>query len=128
MQTVHRPQQVIDGTGLRHVSLSDKYTATSGTVFISGIEALVRLMLDQRRLDRARGLNTAAFVLSLIHISTGWIGDLQSVRPDRPFFLYLAFGATHAPHQAPGEYLARWRGRFDDGYDEARDRLSLIHI
>jgi hypothetical protein len=62
MQTAHRPQQVIDGTGLRHVSLSDKYTATSGTVFISGIEALVRLMLDQRRLDRARGLNTAAFV------------------------------------------------------------------
>ncbi|MGH9046718.1 MAG: indolepyruvate ferredoxin oxidoreductase family protein, partial [Acidimicrobiales bacterium] len=47
---------------LREVALSDKYTATSGTVFISGIEALVRLTLDQRRLDRARGLNTAAFV------------------------------------------------------------------
>ena len=47
--------------------------------------------------------------------------DLQSVRPDRPFFLYLAFGATHAPHQAPAEYLDRWRGRFDEGYDVARD-------
>ena len=58
----------------------------------------------------------------IVDRATGWIGDLQSVRPDRPFFLYLTFGATHAPHQAPGEYLARWRGRFDDGYDEARDR------
>src|SRR5690606_39791590 len=33
-----------------------------------------------------------------------------------------AFGATHAPHQAPAEYLERWRGRFDDGYDAARER------
>ncbi|MEA3057148.1 MAG: hypothetical protein QOD30_2580 [Actinomycetota bacterium] len=58
----------------------------------------------------------------IVDEATGWIGDLQSVRPDRPFFLYLAFGATHAPHQAPLEYRQRWRGRFDDGYDAARDR------
>ena len=51
-----------------------------------------------------------------------WIGDLKSVSPDRPFFLYLAFGATHAPHQAPADYLRRWRGRFDEGYDVARQR------
>jgi arylsulfatase A-like enzyme len=36
--------------------------------------------------------------------------------------LYLAFGATHAPHQAPTEYLQRWKGRFDNGYDVARQR------
>ena len=51
-----------------------------------------------------------------------WINDLRSVRPDRPFFLYLAFGATHAPHQAPQSYLDRWRGRFDEGYDVVRER------
>jgi len=58
----------------------------------------------------------------IVDRSTGWISDLQSVRPDRPFFLYLAFGATHAPHQAPASYRQRWRGRFDDGYDAARQR------
>jgi arylsulfatase len=58
----------------------------------------------------------------IVDKATGWIGDLQSIRPDRPFFLYLAFGATHAPHQAPVEYRQRWRGRFDDGYDVARQR------
>ncbi|HZQ88110.1 MAG TPA: arylsulfatase, partial [Acidimicrobiales bacterium] len=58
----------------------------------------------------------------IVDQATGWIGDLQSIRPDRPFFLYLAFGATHAPHQAPLDYRMRWRGKFDDGYDAARDR------
>ena len=58
----------------------------------------------------------------IVDKATGWIGDLQSIRPDRPFFLYLAFGATHAPHQAPLDYRMRWRGKFDDGYDEVRAR------
>lgn len=58
----------------------------------------------------------------IVDQSCGWIRDLVSVRPDRPFFLYLAFGAMHAPHQAPDDYLARWRGRFDEGYDVLRQR------
>ncbi len=64
----------------------------------------------------------------IVDRATGWIGDLQSIRPDRPFFLYLPFGATHAPHQAPAAYLARWRGRFDDGYDAARARWFARQI
>ena len=58
----------------------------------------------------------------LIDHAISFIHDSVSIRPDRPFFTYLAFGAMHAPHQAPPEYLARWRGRFDDGWDAARDR------
>ncbi|NLD76335.1 MAG: arylsulfatase [Acidimicrobiales bacterium] len=50
------------------------------------------------------------------------ISDSTAVRPDRPFFAYLPFGATHAPHQAPTEYLAKYRGRFDEGWDVARER------
>ena len=46
----------------------------------------------------------------------------MGVRPDRPFFMYLAFGATHAPHQAPAEYMAKYRGAFDEGWDVFRDR------
>jgi len=58
----------------------------------------------------------------LVDQSMGWIRDLKSVRPDRPFFLHLAFGATHAPHQSPKEYVEKYRGRFDDGWDVARER------
>ncbi|HRC48426.1 MAG TPA: arylsulfatase [Ilumatobacteraceae bacterium] len=50
------------------------------------------------------------------------IADSKGVRPDRPFFTYLAFGATHAPHQAPPEYLAKYRGRYDEGWDLVRER------
>lgn len=58
----------------------------------------------------------------LVDKSMGWIRDLRSVRPDRPFFLYLAFGAMHAPHQSPEPYRRKWRGKFDEGWDIARER------
>ncbi len=47
---------------MRAVSISDRYEATEGTVLLSGIEALVRLLLTQRDLDRARDLSTALFI------------------------------------------------------------------
>ena len=50
------------------------------------------------------------------------IGDSKGVRPDRPFFAYIPFGATHAPHQAPNEYLEKYRGKFDQGWDITRDQ------
>ena len=50
------------------------------------------------------------------------VSDSTGVRPDRPFFLYLPFGATHAPHQAPEAHLAKYRGRFDEGWDIVRRR------
>ena len=52
----------MDGGALQKVSLDDKYTLDSGRVFISGVQALVRLPLMQRDRDRARGLNTAGFI------------------------------------------------------------------
>ena len=51
-----------------------------------------------------------------------FIRESKSVRPDRPFFTYLAWGATHSPHQAPPEYLEKYRGRYDDGWDVVRQR------
>ncbi|QUR66767.1 arylsulfatase [Mycobacterium spongiae] len=50
------------------------------------------------------------------------VADSKGVRPDRPFFLYVPFGATHAPHQAPESYLAKYAGKYDDGWDAARQR------
>ena len=40
--------------------------------------------------------------------------------PEKPFFLYVAFGATHAPHQAPKQYIDKYRGKFDAGWDVVR--------
>ena len=52
----------------------------------------------------------------------GMIADSKGVRPDRPFFAYVPFGATHAPHQAPAAYLTKYRGAFDEGWDVMRER------
>ncbi|WP_298281282.1 arylsulfatase [uncultured Bradyrhizobium sp.] len=41
---------------------------------------------------------------------------------DKPFFLYVAFGATHAPHQAPKPYIDKYRGKFDAGWDVVRQQ------
>jgi len=58
----------------------------------------------------------------LVDQALAMVADSLGVRPDRPFLLYVPFGATHAPHQAPPEYLAKYRGRFDEGWDVIRDR------
>ncbi len=57
----------------------------------------------------------------IVDRSMGFIRDTKSLVPERPFFLYLAFGATHSPHQSPRNYLEKYRGRFDDGWDAARE-------
>jgi arylsulfatase len=51
-----------------------------------------------------------------------FIGDLRHVQPDQPYFLHLAFGACHSPHQAPARWRDHYRGRFDRGWDDWRER------
>ncbi|MFM8862381.1 MAG: arylsulfatase [Acidimicrobiia bacterium] len=81
------------------------------------------LVYDNHRIDppvtAAEGYHLSE---DLVDHAIGFVHDTASVRPDRPFFVYLAFGATHAPHQAPAEYLERHRGRYDEGWDVARER------
>ncbi|HKA31050.1 MAG TPA: arylsulfatase [Candidatus Binatia bacterium] len=50
------------------------------------------------------------------------VTDVRTADPDKPFLLYLALGACHAPHQAPREWIERYRGRFDEGWDAWRAR------
>ncbi|MGF1569769.1 MAG: arylsulfatase [Nodosilinea sp.] len=50
----------------------------------------------------------------------GWIKQAKTTAPDRPFFAYFAPGAVHAPHQPPADYVAKYRGQFDQGWDKLR--------
>lgn len=58
----------------------------------------------------------------LVDKAVEFLHDSLSIRPDRPFFMYVALGATHAPHQAPQRFLDKYRGRFDEGWDVLRRR------
>ncbi len=52
-----------------------------------------------------------------------WVRQQKVLTPDKPFFLYFAPGATHAPHHVPQQWAERYRGRFDDGWDVLRERI-----
>ncbi len=58
----------------------------------------------------------------LVDQAVSMIANQQSGIPEKPFFLYLAFGATHSAHQAPDEYLEKYRGKFDQGWDQEREK------
>ncbi|TFD32704.1 arylsulfatase [Cryobacterium cryoconiti] len=52
-----------------------------------------------------------------------FIKDSKVLAPEKPFFLYYAPGAAHAPHHAPKEWSDRYAGKFDDGYEVLRERI-----
>jgi arylsulfatase A-like enzyme len=57
----------------------------------------------------------------LVDHAVDWVRAQHTLTPDRPFFGYLALGATHAPFHVPEDWIARCRGRFDAGWDVARE-------
>jgi arylsulfatase A-like enzyme len=59
----------------------------------------------------------------LVDRAIEFVSDLRAVDASRPYFLYFATGACHSPHQAPSEWIERYRGAFDDGWDQLRDRV-----
>lgn len=51
----------------------------------------------------------------------GWMNTQQSLTPDKPFYMYFATGATHAPHHAPKSYSEKYKGKFSQGWDKLRE-------
>ncbi len=50
-----------------------------------------------------------------------WVRQQKALMPDKPFFVYFAPGATHAPHHVPPEWSAKYKGKFDQGWDKVRE-------
>jgi len=62
------------------------------------------------------------FTTDMANQAIAWMKFQQSLAPDKPFFIYFATGATHAPHHVPKEWIAKYKGQFDDGWDEYRKK------
>jgi arylsulfatase A-like enzyme len=52
-----------------------------------------------------------------------WVRQQKALTPDKPFFMYYAPGATHAPHHVPKEWIDKYRGKFDEGWDTLRENI-----
>jgi len=85
------------------------------------------LWYDQHRVDPPR---KDGYHLSedLVDRAQEFLSDHLSLASERPFLLYLAFGACHAPHQAPRSFIEKYRGGFDHGWDEERRRVLARQV
>jgi arylsulfatase len=61
------------------------------------------------------------FTTDMTDQALAWINTQQSLTPDKPFYVYFATGATHAPHHAPASYVAKYKGKFAQGWDKVRE-------
>jgi len=68
------------------------------------------------------------FMTDMTNQAINWMRSVKSLTPDKPFFLYFAPGATHAPHHVPKEWIAKYRGKFDQGWDKLREETLARQI
>jgi arylsulfatase len=61
------------------------------------------------------------FMADMTDKAINWIGQQKALIPDKPFFVYFAPGATHAPHHVPKEWADKYKGKFDQGWDKLRE-------
>jgi arylsulfatase A-like enzyme len=62
------------------------------------------------------------FMIDMTDRAIKWARQQKALMPDKPFFMYFAPGATHAPHHVPKEWADKYAGKFDDGWDAQRER------
>jgi arylsulfatase len=68
------------------------------------------------------------FMTDMTNQAIKWTNAQKSLTPDRPFFVYFAPGATHAPHHVPKEWIAKYKGKFDQGWDKLREETLARQI
>jgi arylsulfatase len=61
------------------------------------------------------------FTVDMTNQAIAWMQAQHSLTPDKPFFVYFATGALHAPHHVPKEYIDRYKGKFDQGWDAVHE-------
>ena len=68
------------------------------------------------------------FMTDMTNQAIKWVQYQKSLTPDKPFFIYFAPGATHAPHQVPKKWIAKYKGKFDEGWDKLREATLARQI
>ena len=68
------------------------------------------------------------FLTDMTDQAAAWIRYQKALTPDKPFFVYFAPGATHAPHHVPKEWISHWEGKFDQGWDKLREEILARQI
>ncbi|WP_246605003.1 sulfatase-like hydrolase/transferase [Aquisediminimonas sediminicola] len=76
---------------------------------------------NTRRVDAPQNNPNYHFEADMADHAIGWMREQQAAAPDKPYFMYYAPGLSHTPHHAPKEWLEKFRGKFDQGWDKVRE-------
>ncbi|HEY8337941.1 MAG TPA: arylsulfatase [Tardiphaga sp.] len=68
------------------------------------------------------------FMTDMTDKAIAWMKSEKSLTPEKPFFIYFAPGATHAPHHVPKQWIAKYKGKFDQGWDKLREETLARQI
>jgi len=68
------------------------------------------------------------FMTDMTNKAIAWVQFQKALTPDKPVFMYFAPGATHAPHHVPKEWIAKYKGKFDQGWDAMREETLARQI
>jgi arylsulfatase A-like enzyme len=68
------------------------------------------------------------FMNDMTNKAIAWVAFQKALTPQKPFFLYFAPGATHAPHHVPKQWIAKYKGKFDKGWDAMREEVLARQI
>jgi arylsulfatase len=68
------------------------------------------------------------FTTDMTNQAISWVRYQKALAPEKPFFMYFAPGATHAPHHVPQQWIEKYKGKFDQGWDKVRETTLARQI
>jgi arylsulfatase len=81
------------------------------------------LVENTSRIEKPRDQKDYHLTTAMADKAIAWMRQQKTIAPDKPFFVYFAPGATHAPHHAPQEWVDKYKGKFNRGWDKLREEV-----
>jgi arylsulfatase len=98
--------------------------------FMGGATSQYNPALFENRTPVERPAGDPSYILDrdLADHAIGWLRTVNAAQPDKPVLLYYAPGTSHSPHHAPKDWIARFKGKFDMGWDKMREESLARQI
>ncbi len=122
----HTPLYEVSQVGPHHRWPSDEGFAHAYTFMAADVHQFIPVMWDDHHPEPYR--KAEHLDKDLADRAIEWITGHKSLDKELPFMMLWASGSMHSPHHAPDEYIAKYKGKFDMGWDKARDQIVAKQI
>jgi len=122
----HTPLYEVSQTGPFHRWPSGEGFDHAYTFMAADVHQFIPVMWNDHTPEEYR--KTEHLDKDLADRAIEWITGHKTLKPDDPFMMLWASGSMHSPHHAPDEYTLRYRGKFDMGWDKAREQIHAKQL